>query len=1594
MPNQPIPSTGLDIAIIAINGRFPKANSVTEFWENLQNGVESIRQVSEQELELSGVASNLFNDANYVKATSTIDNFDLFDANFFGINPREAEYMDPQNRLFLECAWESLEIAGYDPERYTGLIGVYAGSSENTYLINHLAQIGKAQITDGGCRGFLATGTSYKLNLKGPSLYIQTFCSTSMVAIHLACQSLLNEECDMALAGGVSVRIPHHIGYLYGEGGITSPDGHCRAFDADAQGTIFGSGVGIVVLKRLEDAIADHDHIEAVIKGSAINNDGSLKVSFAAPSVDGQSEAIAEALAIADINPETITYVEAHGTGTNIGDPVEIMALTQAFQSYTQKRGFCAIGSLKSNIGHLDAAAGVASLIKTVLALKHKKIPPTLHVKTPNPKIDFPNTPFYVNTCLKDWITPNGTPRRAGVSSLGVGGTNAHVIVEEFPQIDQVEQIDQIERSSRSHQLLLLSAKSLAALERATQNLAKHLQDCPSLNLADVAFTLQIGRRTFGYRRMLVCQSTESAARDLVAPEPSLTLTQFQDSQDRPIVFMFSGQGSQYVNMGKELYQQEAVFRQHIDYCASYLYRPLGLDLRDVLYPTESNRAIAEQQLKQTAIAQPAIFTIAYAIAQLWMHWGIKPHAMIGHSIGEYVAACLAGVFSLDEALTLVAERGRLMQQQPTGAMVAISRSPEEIKSFLNADISLAAINSPTNCVVSGTTEAISSLIVILTEREIEHRPLHISHAFHSPMMEPAVSPLVTAFAQVRLQAPKIPYLSNVTGKWITDLEATSANYWGQHLRQAVRFSEEMQQLLEDPHAIFLEVGAGNTLSSLVMRHPDRKNEHLVLTSLPHPKDQQSDAGFVIKTLGQLWLAGTTIDWENFYADEDRYRVALPTYPFERQRFWIDGAKVLPQDNPIQNLRQSLTKNPDQTQWFYLPLWKQTVFPAIEEIRTEADSQNPSKPCWLIFADSLELSTKLAALLQQSDRGEIITVNIGNQFGKVAENSYVLNPQHHQDYGALVNTLQAIGKQPTKILHLWNVLENTQESNPVNAEFAQAQSLGFYSLISIAQALDKCQILDPIEIIVISNSLHSVLGNETICPARATLLAPCKTIPQEYPHIRCRNIDITVTESASWQSDRLLSQLLREITSTNHDAIVAYRNYHRWTQSYEPIPISQAKQAVPIRQKGVYLITGGLGRIGLVLADYLARNFQAKLILIRRSPFPERQEWDRWLTTHAQEDPISQKIEKLRQLENLGSEVLVMSVDITDKSQMQAALTQAESKLGNINGVIHGAGALQSAKFSQISAIETLDCEQQFQPKVYGLLVLEELLGGGTHPEGNRHLDFWILMSSLAAILGGLGMTAYAAANLFMDSFAIAQNDPKWKSLNWDSWNIEEAQNAETSKGSSLLEFSMSATEGTQAFEQALSMTFMPQIAIAVADLPRRYEQWIQPKALQLGGSGSKPTEATSDKVLYARPNLPTAYAMPNTQVEQIISTIWEELIGIQNIGIHDNFFSLGGDSFLLIQAKQQLQTALSRSIPTVDLFEYPTISSLANYLKQADTNQSSTNQSSTNQASSSSTNHEKAPLKNISDRASKQRAAMEQEANQRLSQRRSRDNG
>ena len=876
--------TGLEIAIIGLAGKFPGAKNIDEFWRNLQIGKESISFFTDLDLAAAGVEPEIIKNPRYIKAKGILEDIELFDARFFGFTPREAEIMDPQHRLFLECAWEALENAGYVPGNKYGAIGIYGGSSLNTYLLNNLypnryslESVGTQVITSND-KDFLTTWVSYKLDLHGPSVVIQTACSTSLVAVHLACQSLLSGDCDIALAGGVSVGVPHKEGYFYHEGGILSPDGHCRAFDAKANGTIGGDGTGIVVLRRLAEAMTDGDTIHAVIKGSAINNDGAIKVGYTAPNLDGQAEVIRAAQQMAEIDVETISYIECHGTGTNLGDPIEIAALTKAFRISTQSKGFCAIGSLKTNIGHLDAASGVAGLIKTVLALKQQQIPPSLHFEQPNPKIDFANSPFFVNSNLSKWVA--NTSLRAGVSSFGIGGTNAHIILEEAP-------LPQNSSISRPCQLLLLSAKTSSALETISANLIKHLKENPEINLADVAYTLQVGRKYFNHRRIVVCHDLPEATTALSDPNLQKISTNFQEGGKSSNVFLFPGQGTQYVNMGLEIYQVETTFRETIIKCSQFLIPHLELDLEKVLYP-ENSAAKNTHLLNQTAISQPALFVIEYALAQLWMEWDIYPQAMIGHSLGEYVAACLAGVFSLEDALTLVAVRGRMMQALPNGSMLTVALAEDEISPLLNQELSIAAINNARLCTISGTTTAIDDLEQKLAKLDVNCRRLNTSHAFHSAMMEPILDSFKNLVNQVTLNPPSIPYISNVTGTWITPAQATDPDYWVKHLRHTVRFADGLGELLRQPNQILLEVGPGTTLSSLAKRCLNKNSTQVVLSSLRHPQDRQSDLAFLLNTLGQLWLAGVTIDWSKFYTTEQRHRLPLPTYPFERQYFWID----------------------------------------------------------------------------------------------------------------------------------------------------------------------------------------------------------------------------------------------------------------------------------------------------------------------------------------------------------------------------------------------------------------------------------------------------------------------------------------------------------------------------------------------------------------------------------------------------------------------------------------------------------------------------------------------------------------------------------
>ncbi len=887
-----------DIAVIGMVGRFPGASDLDTFWRNLRDGVESIARFSADELAAAGIDPGVYSTPSYVPAGGVIEGIDLFDAAHFGYSPREAQTIDPQQRILLECAWEALEHAGYDAERYAGAIGVYVGVGLSTYLLSvlypnrHLlAGVDGLQLTLGNDKDYAATRISYKLNLNGPSININTACSTSLVAIHLACQSLLSGECDMALAGGACITVPHKAGYLYREGSIASPDGHCRAFDAAAQGTVGGNGAGVVVLKRLVDALADGDTIHAVVKGSAVNNDGAAKVGYTAPSIHGQARVIREALAMAGVDSATIGYIEAHGTGTPLGDPIEVAALTQAFgQSESSERNVrryapssIALGSAKANIGHLDTAAGVAGFIKTVLALQHKQIPPSLHYQRPNPQIDFAAGPFYVNAALLEWPEA-ATPRRAGVSSFGIGGTNAHVVLEEAPT-------PTLSTSARHDHVVVLSARTAAALDVATERLMDYLRAQPDCSLADVAYTLQVGRRAFAHRRMLVGHDVDDVVSALAGQTPGRMLTRTTTASEPRVAFLFPGQGAQYANMGAELYRSEPVFRDTLDQCLSLLRSQSGIDPHPVLFPPPQVVETATEQLRQTALAQPALFSIEYALAQLWMAWGIRPAAMLGHSLGEYVAACLSGVFSLEDALRLVAARGRLMQEMQPGAMLSIALPEEELRPLLRDGVALAAINAPALCVASGPRQAITALSQQLVAQGVECQRLHTSHAFHSAMMDPMLDAFAEQVASVRLHPPTLPFISNMTGTWITAADATDPHYWSRHARQPVHFAAGVGELLADPTGVLLEVGPGRTLATLARQSSARSGasgDGMVLASLPQARDSQPSTVLLMTTLGKLWLAGAPVDWHAFSRGEARRRVPLPTYPFERQRYWID----------------------------------------------------------------------------------------------------------------------------------------------------------------------------------------------------------------------------------------------------------------------------------------------------------------------------------------------------------------------------------------------------------------------------------------------------------------------------------------------------------------------------------------------------------------------------------------------------------------------------------------------------------------------------------------------------------------------------------
>ncbi|MFJ9554121.1 SDR family NAD(P)-dependent oxidoreductase [Nocardiopsis sp. NPDC101807] len=1510
--NQPVPGTGdehddsLDIAVVGMAGRFPGARDVGEFWSNLKAGVCSDTRFSDEELAARGVPADVRGHEDFVAAGYLLEDSEKFDAAFFGYSPREAEIMDPQHRVLLECAWSALESSGHAPDRFDGPIGVYAGAGNNTYLLFNVATqpdaerlLGDKQTVIGNRSDFVSSRISYKLGLRGPSVNVQSACSTSLVAVAEACQSLLAFQCDMALAGGVAVDPTRRDGYLFRQDGILSPDGYCRTFDARARGTVGGEGAGMVVLKRLGDALADDDHVHAVIKGTALNNDGSRRAGFSAPGAATQAEVIATALANADVDPGSIGYVELHGTATNLGDPIEFSALTSAFAGLPAHG--CALGSVKSNIGHLDSAAGVAGLVKTVLAVEHGQIPPSLHFEEPNPRLGMDGSPFYVNTRLRDWPEGDG-PRRAGVSSFGLGGTNAHVVLEQAPPRPRPEEPSEPGRE----ELLVLSARSPEALESATDRLQEHLRAHPGTDLRDMAFTLR-QRKAFPHRRMVVCSSTEEALGALDARDDGRLLSALApESAHRPVGFVFTGFGSQYPGMARGLYAREPVFAEAVDECAALLEPLLGQDVREPMFagddaaapPSPDFRRMLEQPARGRApvdrplLGYPAVFALEYALVRLWDSWGVAPEAMIGHSLGEYVAACTAGVFSLPDALRLVVERARLIEQQPEGAMLAVPLSEEEALRHTGDEVGLAAVNGPRNCVLSGTVEGIEKAAADLEQAGTPGRRLNTRFAFHSPAMDAVVEPYARLVRSMELHPPERPFVSNTTGTWITGEQAVDPDYWARHMRRTVRFSDGLRTLWSVPDIVVAEVGPAPTLTPDVLRHPAAAaTDRVVVPSLPNTFLGGSDRAAMLGAAGRLWLAGRELPSP---PRGSARRVPLPAYPFERRRYWLEpGRRGGTRDRSV----QERVGSPDD--WFHAPSWRRLP-PA-----PAADAGRLAAQRWLVFADDTGLGAALAERLAHTGAA-VRTVRAGGGWGRDREGSYVLDPARPEHFARLAESLRAEGAVPERVVHCWGVGADAERA----VDPAQVQDLldrAFTSLVHWTQACADELMAGPQRWDVVSSEVHPVLGDEPLCPPKAAVQGVCKVAVQEYPSLECVHLDVRTDGPAG--PPGLVDRLLDHLAHPPQEPVLALRGRHLWAQGYEPVEL-RGGTAPPVRRDGVYLVTGGLGKIGLLMAGALAEQERVHLVLLGRRGLPPREEWD----DPALPGPTASAVRAVRGIEELGSTVTVVAADVGDLAAVRAVRERVSRELGPVNGILHCAGTTGQDAHRTITELGPQECAWHFGPKLHGARVLHEVFAG-------QRLDFAVISSSVASILGGLGFAAYAAANAALDAFAQRHHGPEqpWTSVNWEAWLFaREEGRARTDLGAAVRELALAPEEGRQVFDRLLRSAPLPQVAVSTGDLAARVRLWADPVA-----------DAPAPVRLHERPQLRNPYVAPAGAMEERIARIWQELLGVESVGVHDNFFELGGSSLLGLQVVHRLRQELAVAVPLTIVYEGPTVRTL-----------------------------------------------------------------
>jgi acyl transferase domain-containing protein len=1350
------------IAIIGMAGRFPGAPSVRALWMGLCAGDEGITHFSVEDLIAAGMPSEMARDPAYVRARGVLSDDDCFDASLFGMGAREAELTDPQQRLWLECALAALEDAGYDPRREEGLVGVFAGSGSPDYLMRWRETGGSRdplaayQWIIGNDKDFLTTRVSYKLGLKGPSVAVQTACSTSLVAVYLAVQSLLSFQCDVAIAGGVSLSVPSRAGYFYRDGIILSPDGHCRPFDARAKGTVPGDGVGAVVLRRLADAEAQGDDIYAVIRGAAVNNDGNAKVGYSAPSSAGQVDVILQALAFAGIEAREVGFVEGHGTGTALGDPIEVAALTEVFRQGGAPVGRCLLGSVKSNLGHLNVAAGVTGLIKAALALRHRAIPPTLHFKRENPETRLGDSPFRVNRELVAWGADR--PRYAGVSSFGIGGTNAHVVLGEAPPRPP-------RAATPRSRLLTVSAASRDALGRACRDLGAHLRH-EGPPLAAVSDTLTTGRSERAFRRAIVAVSTEEAAERLDEEfDPAWA------PSANEVAFLFPGQGSQYAGMGRALLDEEPRYRDVMLRCAAILRERAGIDLMGTLDGGDF--------IESTELAQPVLFAVEYALASVLLGWGMTPAAMLGHSLGEYVAACLAEVLSLEDALLLVAERGRLMRSTPPGAMLSVPLDEEATVRLLDGTVDLAAANAPTQCVVAGDPGAVAAFREKLRAAGIESRPLRPTHAFHSRLMDPILGTFERRCANVPLAAPTIPFLSCVTGELITAQQATDPAYWALQIRSTVRFDRALRQLF-DERRVLVEVGPGDTLSAFARRHPARPAAETVATTMRRANESISDPAKLVAAVGDAWCAGVTVDYAAM-RKAARQRAHLPTYPFDRARYWglrgtgfsvqrtrgltLSGKSIASSNQLGPLTRSSLAVDRRSLSvpslgrpptlhdrviapgpagipvpagppgWLYTTRWRPAPSRA---------APSGSRERFIVLAAE---GSAACALVGRLGAGAVL-VTAGPRFERTAEGRFVVDPERRDDLEVVLAAVEGD-------VHVVSGLALDAPTSPESID--RALALGYFSAAALVQALGARRAGRASLTLLTAGATGA--GGSVPQPALATLVGLLRALPAEYSALAASLIDLDRAELGRPEG---LAALAGEILSTPRAPLVALRGADRLVPVHEHLPPAAAPEVPAIQPGGVYLITGGLGGIGITLANHLAKAHGARLALVSRRGLPPRETWPE-LLARSKSDARRRELEMFLELQASGAEVLLREADVADPEQARALVRDTLVRFGALDGVIHAAGVTGGGALQRRAREDSLAI---LRPKVHGTLALDAALR-------DVPIDFFVLCSSLTTIVGGYGQADYAAANAFLDAFAEGANVEGERlvvSVAWDGW--------------------------------------------------------------------------------------------------------------------------------------------------------------------------------------------------------------------------------